>query len=62
VRVGGVGQGDEYGEGDAAKVGQRVLVVSGGDPAPLFEPVDASFGGVATPIEIGVEGRRAASS
>jgi len=44
---------DDGGQGDAAEVGQGV---AGGDAAPLLEPVEAAFDGVAVAIELGVEG------
>jgi len=53
---------DDRGQGDAAEVGQCVLVVAGGDAAPLFEPVEAAFDGVAVAVGLGVEGGWAPSS
>jgi hypothetical protein len=47
--------GDQGGEGEAAEVGQGVLVVAGGDAAPVFEPVEAALDGVAVPVGLGVE-------
>jgi hypothetical protein len=50
--------GDEGGcQDDAAAVGQGVLVVAGGDSAPLLEAVVAAFDGVAVLVDLGVEGR-----
>jgi hypothetical protein len=40
---------------DAAEVGQGVLVVAGGDRAPLLESVEASLDRVALRVEGGVE-------
>ncbi len=48
---------DDRGEGDAAKVGQGILVIAGGDPTPLLEPVEPAFDGVAVAVQPGVEGR-----
>ena len=42
---------------EAAEEGQRVLVIAGGDAAPLFEPVEAAFNGVALLVDFAVEGR-----
>ena len=53
--------GDEGGKQDATKIGRRVFVVSGRDPAPLFEPVESAFDGVSLAIEILLEGRRSAA-
>jgi hypothetical protein len=53
---------DFRGEGDAAEVGQCVLVVSGGDAAPVLEPVEAAFDGVAAPIGVIVEAWRSAAA
>jgi hypothetical protein len=39
--------GDHRGEEYAAEVGQGVLVVAGGDAAPVFEAVEAALDGVA---------------
>ena len=47
---------DDGGQGDAAEIGQCVLVVASSDAAPLLEPVEAAFDGVAVAIELGVEG------
>jgi len=47
---------DDRGQGDAAEVGQGVFVVAGGDAAPLLEPVEAAFDGVAVAVGLGVEG------
>jgi len=47
---------DDGGQGDAAEVGQGVFVVAGGDAAPLIEPVEAAFDGVAVAVGLGVEG------
>ena len=40
----------ERGKGDTAEVGQRVLVVAGGDSAPLLESVEAALDGVAVGV------------
>ncbi len=46
---------DCTGQQDAAEVGQGVLVVPGGDAAPLLEPVEPALDGVAQPVAGGVE-------
>ena len=43
--------GDDCGKGDSAEVGQGILVVAGGNGAPVFESVDASFNGVAVLVD-----------
>lgn len=49
--------GDEAGEEDAAEVGGGVFVVAGCDVAPLLEPVESAFDGVALAIAVGIESR-----
>ena len=49
---------DHAGEQDAAEVGSGVLVIAGGDGAPLLEAAEAAFDGVAVLVALGVEGRR----
>jgi hypothetical protein len=58
--LGSVGQDDES-EQDTAEVGDGVLVVSGGKPAPLLEPVEGPFNGVSQLVRLGVEARRASA-
>jgi hypothetical protein len=53
------GVNDCTGQEDAAEVGQGVFVVAGRDAAPLLEPVEAAFDGVAQPVDSGVESGRA---
>lgn len=48
---------EERCEYDATEVGQGVFVVSGGDTAPLLEPVEAALDGVAVAVQLGIEGR-----
>ena len=48
---------DDRGECDTAEVGQCVLVVSGGDAAPLLEAVETAFDGVAVPVGVAIEVR-----
>jgi len=46
---------DGRGEEHSTEVGQGVLVVAGSDAAPVLDPVEAAFDGVAVPVGVGVE-------
>jgi hypothetical protein len=46
---------DRCGQEYAAEEGQGVFVVAGGYSAPLLEPVEAAFNGVALLVDCGVE-------
>ena len=52
---GGASPHDRCGQQNAAEEGQRVFVVAGGHSAPLLEPVEAAFNGVALLVDCGVE-------
>ena len=52
---GGAGAHDRCGEEYAAEEAQCVFVVAGGDSAPLLEPAEAAFNGVALLVNFGVE-------
>jgi hypothetical protein len=47
------------GQGDAAEAGQGVLVIAGGDSAPLLDAVETAFDGVAVAVELRIECRSA---
>ena len=46
---------DDGGEKDTTQVGAGVLVVSGGDAAPLLEPAEDALDGVAPAVALRVE-------
>ena len=48
--------GDDRGQKDTAEEGECVLVLAGGDSAPVFEARVAALYRVAVPVEVGVEG------
>ncbi|SDY91307.1 hypothetical protein SAMN05661080_04996, partial [Modestobacter sp. DSM 44400] len=48
---------DHAAEEDTAEVGGGVFVVAGGDSAPLLEPAEPAFDGVAVLVELGIAGR-----
>src|SRR6476620_12408101 len=52
---GGASPHDRCGQENAAEEGQRIFVVAGGHSAPLLEPVEAAFNGVALLVDCGVE-------
>src|SRR6266480_4302595 len=52
------GEDDGGGEEDRTEVGTGILVVAGGDAAPLFRPAEPALDGVAFVVEAGVELRR----
>jgi hypothetical protein len=54
--------GDDRGEEYAAEVGQGVLVVAGGDAAPVLEAVEAAFDCVAVAVDVWVEALWASAS
>ena len=51
---GGASPHDLCGQENAAEEGQRVFVVAGGHSAPLLEPVEAAFNGVALLVDCGL--------
>ena len=53
--------GDGSGEDDGATVGDGVLVVAGGQTAPLLEQAEGAFDDVAPPIPVCVVGDRSAT-